>query len=205
MKRFLVYLTLILSSLAIQAQSNEAQIKAQINKVAQSIRTMQCNFVQTKHLKMLNDQITSKGVMYYQQGNKLRWEYTSPYHYIFIINNNQVLLRNNRRNDVININQSKMFKEIARIMMNSVMGKSLNNTRDFKVSIQTTPTQWIATMLPQKREMKNMFKQIILHINRRQAMVSQVEMLERNGDRTIISLINTHVNKAINQNVFSLR
>ena len=73
-------------------QQTEQTVKQKINQAASGIKTMQCDFVQTKHLKMLNDKLVSKGKMYYQKSDKLRWEYVSPYAYTFILNADKVLL-----------------------------------------------------------------------------------------------------------------
>ena len=104
MKRLLILLFVLVSvHLSLMAQQNEAQIRQAITQAASTMKTMQCDFTQTKHLKMLNDKMTSKGRMYYQQTNRLRWEYTSPYSYTFILNDDKVLLKNKQRNDVIDV------------------------------------------------------------------------------------------------------
>ena len=123
-KLLLVCFALCVVTLTVSAQGdNEAKIRLQIESVAASMKTMQCDFAQTKYLRMLNDKMVSTGKMYYQQSDKLRWEYTSPYSYAFVLNGSKVLISKGSRSDVINVNQSKFFKEIARIMMNSVVGK----------------------------------------------------------------------------------
>ena len=150
MKRLFVFfmaLCLNFSFVFAQQKVNETKVKQQISKMASSLKSMQCNFVQTKYLRMLNDKMVSRGKMYYQQSNKLRWEYTSPYTYTFVLNGSKVLISKGKRNDVINVNQSKMFKEIARIMMNSVVGKCLTDTRDFKVNIATSSTEYVLSLI----------------------------------------------------------
>ena len=188
MKRVLFSLmALCLCLLNLSAQKiNEAKVKQQINAVASKMKTMQCDFVQTKYLKMLNDKMVSRGKMYYQQSNKLRWEYTSPYTYTFVLNGSKVLISKGKRNDVINVNQSKFFKEIARIMMNSVVGKCLTDSKDFKVSLTGASAEYVATLYPQQKQMKQMFQKIILHFNKQNSTVSKVELIEKKGDRTII-------------------
>ena len=169
------------------------------------MKTMQCDFVQTKHLKMLNDKMVAKGRMYYQQPNRLRWEYTSPYSYVFILNGDKVLLKNQQRNDVIDTNQNKLFREIARIMMNTVVGKCLSDDKDFKTTLVETPTEWVATLLPQRKDMKQMFQKVVLHFNRQKAMVSLVELIEKKGDKTIIELKNVRANEAVSEKIFAVR
>lgn len=206
MKRVLFFLmALCLCLLNLSAQKvNEAKVKQQINAVASKMKTMQCDFVQTKYLKMLNDKMVSRGKMYYQQSNKLRWEYTSPYTYTFVLNGSRVLISKGKRNDVINVNQSKFFKEIARIMMNSVVGKCLTDSKDFKVSLTGASAEYVATLYPQQKQMKQMFQKIILHFNKQNSTVSKVELIEKKGDRTIIELKNVKSNAPINAKVFGI-
>ena len=192
-----------LAPFCVHAQS-EAQIRQQINQAASQMKTMQCDFVQTKHLKMLNDKMVARGRMYYRQGNQLRWEYVTPYTYTFILNENKVLLKSSQRNDVIDVNQNKVFKEIARIMMNSVVGKCLSDEKDFKTQITTVGQEWVATLQPLRKDMKQMFQQIILHLDRQQAVVRMVELIEKNGDRTVIELKDIHKNEAIASSVFAV-
>jgi len=197
-------LTLGLAPASAQQKVNESKVIQQINAVATSMRTMQCDFVQTKYLKMLNDKMVSKGKMYYQKSNKLRWEYTSPYSYAFVLNGSKVLISKGKRNDVINVNQSKMFKEIARIMMSSVVGNCLTDKKDFKVSLVASGSDYIATLYPQQKQMKQMFQKIILHFNKAKSTVTKVELVEKKGDKTLIELKNVKTNASINGKIFSI-
>ena len=206
MKR-LLFLILILSHIIpLSAQQlTEEQIKQKVNQTASAMKTMQCDFVQTKHLKMLNNDFVSHGKMYYQQSNKLRWEYTSPYSYTFILNNDQVLLKNKQRNDLIDVKQNKLFKEIVRIMMSSVVGNCLADDKNYKVSIATIGNEWVATLLPQRKDMKQMFQKLVLHFNAKKSVVNTVELFDKNGEKTIIELKNIRTNETITSNMFVIQ
>ena len=205
MKRILYIILMCLTPVLAMAQNEgEQKIIQKISKAAQSMTSMQCDFVQTKHMKLLNDNMVSYGKMYYQQNSKLRWEYTSPYTYTFILNDSKVLLKKGNRNDIIDVNQNKMFKEIARMMMNSVVGKCLTDKKDFKFSVAETSEQYVATLLPQKKDMKQMFSKVILYVNKRQLSIAKVVMQEKKGDNTVIELKNIQLNKNINASVFAI-
>ena len=206
MKR-LLFLILILSHIIpLSAQQlTEEQIKQKVNQTASAMKTMQCDFVQTKHLKMLNNDFVSHGKMYYQQSNKLRWEYTSPYSYTFILNNDQVLLKNKQRNDLIDIKQNKLFREIVRIMMSSVVGNCLADDKNYKVSIATIGNEWVATLLPQRKDMKQMFQKPVLHFNAKKSVVNTVELYDKNGEKTIIELKNIRINETIHPHMFVIQ
>lgn len=204
MLKFVFSLTLCILSVATFAQTDQDVIGI-IGKASAEMKTLECNFVQTKHLKILNDEMVSQGKMYYQQANKLRWEYTAPYSYTFILNDTHVLLKNTNRADVIDVNQNKMFKEIARLMMNSIVGNCLTDDKTFSTSIETTPDEWIATLIPLKKDIKQMWTKLILHFDKSKKSVVKVEMHEKNGDYTEISLKDIKTNTAIDQNLFNIK
>lgn len=206
MKR-LLFLILILSHIIpLSAQQlTEEQIKQKVNQTASAMKTMQCDFVQTKHLKMLNNDFVSHGKMYYQQSNKLRWEYTSPYSYTFILNNDQVLLKNKQRNDLIDVKQNKLFREIVRIMMSSVVGNCLADDKNYKVSVAAIGNEWVATLLPQRKDMKQMFQKLVLHFHAKKSVVNTVELFDKNGEKTIIELKNIRINETIHPHMFVIQ
>jgi len=204
MKRSLIILILSLFSVLAFAQNTQEQIIAAVGKASAEMKTLECDFVQTKHIKILNDDMVSKGKMYYQQPNMLRWEYLTPYKYTFILNDNKVMLNNSGRTDVIDVEQNKMFKEIARLMMNSIVGKSLADDKSFETSIEETPKEWVATLVPLKKDMKQMWTKLILHFDRAKNCVVKVEMHEKSGDYTIIDITGIKMNKPVDAKVFKV-
>ena len=187
-------------------QATDAQAKAmveKINQTASSIRTLECDFTQVKTLRFLNDKMTSQGKMYFDGAGKLRWEYTSPYQYTFILNGQKVYIKSSKSSQTIDIRQSKLFQSIAQVMMNSVTGKSLATNSEFACTMYTQGQDWVADLTPQKKEMKKMFKNIRLYFNSTRQMVSKVEMTEQGGDTTVITLKDVKTNGKIDEKMFA--
>ena len=195
-----------ISAQAMKLATNQQkkEMIATITRVSASMKTMQCSFVQTKHLSIMNDKLVSKGKMFYKQSSQLRWQYVSPYAYTFIINGNKVMMQSSTKRNVIDVKSSRLFKSITQIMMNSVTGKSLSNSSDFKVRMFTGDGEWMAELTPVKKEMKQMFKVIKLYFNVKRGIVSTVEMVEKSGDNTVIELNNVQINKPVNESYFSV-
>jgi outer membrane lipoprotein carrier protein len=185
-------------------QQQKQEVIVKINKAASNIKSMSCSFVQTKYLSILNDKMVSKGQMYYKQSDKLRWEYTEPYKYLFIFNGTKVYVGNNTRKDVIGTNSNKVFKEVARIMMNTVTGKALSNSADFSVDAAVDSKYYTITLVPKKKDLKQMFSKIVLNFTKSNIMISELNIYEKNGDRTNIQLKNINNNGAINESYFNI-
>ena len=205
MKRLFIFCLVLLLSVAASAQTlDQRDIIAQINQASAQLQSLECGFTQTKFISILDDKMVSKGKLYYQQADKLRWEYLSPYTYTFILNQNQVLLKNDSRSDVIDVNQNRIFKEIARMMMNSIVGNCLSDEKSFSTAVKVSGNEWIATLLPLKKDMKQMWNKLVLHISPASRIVYKVEMHEPSGDYTIIDLTDIKTNGSINPEVFKI-
>lgn len=186
-------------------QSQAKELAERINTVASSISTMQCGFEQVKELSILKDKMVSEGTMCYRSPNQLRWEYTSPYAYRFILDGDKVTMDNGRTSNTVDIRSSRMFQEIARIMMGSVTGRCIGEGSDFKAAYYTSPDGgWIVRLTPVKKQLKHMFKDVALHISATTSMVSEIEMTENNGDRTVIRFKDIKINKPLDDSVFKV-
>lgn len=208
MKRFLTLLFLLpfLAASAQQAVGEEESQKMveQVCLAASRLQSLECDFHQVKQLSLLKTAMKSDGKMYYKGGKLLRWEYLTPYTYTFVLNNDQVMLKSSQKTDVIDVRSSKAFQQIARIMMNSITGRCLADAKEFKVTMYLENQAWIARLVPQQKELKQMFHQILLYIDPKSQMVTAVELLEKSGDTTRIEMKNVRKNVAIDNAVFAI-
>ena len=137
---FIIIFSLITCSLFSQelntvSDSRAKEMVAKISETASTIKSIQCDFVQEKQLSIMNDKMISKGKMYYSKGNLLRWEYTTPYSYLFILNGSKVMLKSPKTKNIADTRSNKIFQEIARIMMTiAITNAMINAIPDIKTS-----------------------------------------------------------------------
>lgn len=191
MKR-LILLTaycLLLTSMAAQGLS-EQKIIQKMTASAEAIQTVKCNFTQKKQSKMLKGEQVSEGKMFCQQPDKLRWEYTSPKPSTLVLDGTKAQLLKGGEQGTRN----KFVGEMARMIMNSVAGKCLTDSKTFLVSAKEMPTEYVATLVPQKKDMKRLYAKLVLHYDIKQETVTKIELYEKNGDRTLIELHDISIN-----------
>lgn len=184
--------------------TNDSQAISLINNSARQLTSLQCDFVQTKSMSMLNEKLVSRGTLMFKSADKLRWEYTSPYKYLFIFNGSKVYVKNQSKTNVIDTKSNKIFKEVARIMMNTVTGKALSDGSDFKIEIADAGGDYKIKLTPLRKEVKQMFKQVVLTFSKSQKTVTNIFIAETNGDTTDISLKNIVKNQSINETNFAI-
>ena len=209
MKKIAFVFVLLLATLTTSAQKTvtpqlQEKIIAEINATAKGITSLQCDFVQTKTLSIMDERMVSKGKMVFARPNRFRWQYTSPYDYTFIITDDKVHIAKGNNKNSIDLKSSQVFQEIARMIAGSVTGRSLTEKKDFDVQIQTTNDTYIALLKPKKSQMRKMFKQIRLTFNKKERIVTQVEMTDANGDVTVIQMQHVVQNEKVDSKAFVL-
>ena len=180
------------------------EMMQKVGEVAQKTKSLQCSFTQTKTLKMLSQKMVSKGRMCYSQPSKLRWQYTAPYQYTFILNGTKVLMKSAQRKDVIDAAKNKVFREITGIMLSSVTGECLTDKQRFKTQMFADGDKWIAQLTPLKKEMKQMFSLLVITFDSKQLIATTVEMREKGGDNTRIELHQVKKNAAVSDEEFKI-
>lgn len=197
--------TLSLSAQTAVTEAQKKQIISKVDKAASELKTMQCNFTQVKKVALMSSTMKSEGTMYFSRPNKLRWQYTSPYSYTFLLNGGKAYMKSAKSTTTIDVNKNKMFRQVVDVIMNCMIGGELDNTTYFKVQVYKNGKNYYARLTPQKKELKQLYSLITLYFNSSLTMVDKVEMTEKSGDKTTITLSNIAVNKTINDKVFSVR
>ncbi len=183
----------------------QQQVVEKIDKATAAMKTMQCNFTQTKKMKLLKKEMVSQGKMAFKGPNRLRWQYTSPYDYTFILNGDKVFIRTSKTSQNIDANRNKMFRQIADIILKSITGGNLKSATDFTLQIWKTGNTYSARLYPKKKEMKQLYNVIEIFFNPQLTMVTSVKMEEKTGDITIVKLTDTKINAPVNETLFSAK
>ena len=193
MKRLILFIGCCLMAITFSAQTlSEQEIIRKMASVAQATKSIQANFTQTRYSKMLKEAQVSEGKMFCRQPDKLRWEYTSPRQSALVLDGTNARLTKDGNG---NGGRNKFAGEMARLIMNSVAGKSLTDNTAFEVSAEALPTEYVATLLPLRKEMKRMYAKLVLHFDIKQSTVNKVELHEKDASHIVIELHDIQTNK----------
>lgn len=169
-----------------EAQSRE--VMATLTETAASMQTLQCRFVQNKTTALLAEPTVSEGTMLYAAPDKMRWEYTTPYHFALVVNGERIARIMDDKTEVLDAKQSKMYKNMTDLIIGSASGKKLFDTTVFDITLYDDGATWRAEMLPLRKDMKRMFAKLVFRFDRKTGVISSVEFVETKGDTTQIRL-----------------
>ncbi|MCX2745371.1 outer membrane lipoprotein carrier protein LolA [Mangrovivirga sp. M17] len=185
--------------------NNVKLFKSELEKQTASIKSIEADFLQNKHMKILTRPLQSKGVIRYKAPNKVRWTYREPYKYDIILNGNEIIINDDGNVNAFSVNSSKMFSEMNDLIVNSVQGNVLDESR-FKLSYFENSENYKVNLIPiDKEKIGAFFSEIVIYFNKTDYSVKKVEMYEPGGDHTEIVFQNKEFNSSISSDVFSAK
>ena len=195
--RYLLILALLCFISFLPAQTpmkDPGAFKEQLAIAAKNSRSIESNFIQEKNLNVLSEKIRTRGKFYFRKENKLRWEYTDPFKYLFILNNGKVFIKDEDKQNKFDVRTNKMFNEINVILMGSVQGTLLNDEKRFSVSFFESPAGFIVKLKPRTTQLKTFLSEIVITFDRKDYSVIRLEMNEPSGDATVIDFVGKKIN-----------
>ena len=185
--------------------SNSAPVFTKLKEASGKINSMQSSFTQEKVMSIFSETIKSKGQFYYKKTNLLRWEYTDPFKYLIIINNDKIFIRDESKGNVFDMKSNKMFKEINNIMLGSVQGTLFNDSKNYTIKLWENKSFYLVELSPINAGLKDFVKTIYLYFDKKDNTVSKLRLTEPSGDYTIISFTNKKMNVNISADKFSFK
>jgi outer membrane lipoprotein carrier protein len=209
-KLYLTIIILFVSCLAYGQQTDYkivSKLQSQvyidnITKASGSMTTLQCSFTQKKIISVLSESVISKGKLLYKKENKLCWEYSTPYLYIFILNGDKVFIRNEKSTSQFDTKSNAVFKEISLLLVNSIKGVGLIDPRKFDVVFFENSSFIKMELTAKNKTLKSIMSNIIFYFDRSTYLVHNIEMVEPSGDSTSIVFSNTVLNQPIDDEKF---
>jgi outer membrane lipoprotein-sorting protein len=167
------------------------------------VMSITSDFTQDKTLTALTEKITSSGKFWFKRNNRVRIEYLKPFTYLMIMNGDKMFVRDNEKENTINIKSNKLFQQVNRIMIDCVQGTILDS-KDFTTKVFEDDNVFLLEMTPVSKALREFFQTILLKVDKHDYSVKSIEMNEPAGDKTIISFKNKKLNEQLADTVFAL-
>lgn len=185
--------------------TNTTALQSMLAVTAKNTQTIASDFNQVKHMKMMNDKVSSKGKFYFKKEDKIRIEYNSPFQYLLVMNGGRIMVKDeNNKSNKINTRNSQTMQSVNKIMMDCMRGTVFNN-KDFSVKAFETKGQYLLQLSPVNTAMKGLFAQIEVYIDKMDNSISKLVMNENGGDYTDMNFSNKKINTSLGDALFSIR
>lgn len=183
---------------------NQNRIFSEIASSASQVDTFACDFLQEKHMNMLERALISKGRLYYKRNRMLRWEVTYPVTSGFSVNGDQAKSwkDDSGRTQVFKVSQIPFIKVFTDQVFSWADAdfKKLKKRYHIKV-LSETPIQLALT--PISDQEKKYLDHLRISFAENASYVTAVEVHEPDGDFTRIHFLNTQINNPLQDSLFN--
>lgn len=194
---------LLLAALAAFSQGpltglkNPELFKQKFREATKNTNTIEADYIQEKNMSVLSEKIISKGRFLFKKENKLRWEYTVPFHYLILLNNGTMVIQDEDKKSKVDIRNNKMFTEINSIIIGCVQGNIFNDEKKFRSSFFENGSSYMVKLQPLDKTLKEYLSEIRIFFTKSDLSVSRLEMHEPSGDYTKIDFSGIKTNAII--------
>lgn len=204
MKKNLLIIFVLQSFFSLGQQLTKAeseQFKAKVIEKNKFVESIQSDFQQKKHLDFMSKDIETFGKMAFLKPNSLNWQYTNPYKYRIVFQNDKISI-----NDAGSVSQiktdNKVFKKINHLIISSVTGDMFKE-KDFQITYWKSKEKILVKLIPKDKTLVKYINEIHLYFADN-ATVERVKLIEPSNDYTEIIFTNTKINATINEATFSM-
>jgi len=183
--------------------ANIATLAEQLKDNARTVKSIASDFVQEKHMKMLQDKVKSAGKFYFLQPDKIRIEYTSPFQYLLIMAGGNVVIKDGKKTTRMNIRNNKAMQSVNQVLMDCMRGSVFSNP-DFISKSWASATQYRINLVPKSADLKQYLTDIDIYINKSDFNVTKLIMNEPNGDHTDMMFSHTKNNISLSDALFKV-
>ncbi len=183
--------------------ADPGQLKGEISRVSENTNTIQADFIQEKYMDILSNILTSKGTIAFKRPDKLRWEYIDPFQYLIILNEQEIIIKDEEKTNTLQLESSKVFQEINNLIISSVQGDILDSEK-FDIEYFESPSDYLVKLKTRDKNMKEIIEHIEMYFKKSDIDVYRIKLIEPTGDYTNLIFENRKLNLPIDDSSFSL-
>ena len=175
----------------------------EIKKGAGNISSVQAEFIQEKHMKILSKPLISKGTFFYQAPESLRWEYLSPIQSILLMHKGNTKRYIKTGKDYVEDSGANL--QAMQIVLQEItqwLNGNFDSNPEFEASLESDADGSKIVLMPRKKAFASIIQKIELILAAQPGVIDTVMIYESKDSYTKLIFINSLLNKTINESLF---
>lgn len=159
------------------------------------LRSVQADFTQEKHLKILARPLISRGTLTFQAPQSLRWEYLHPIHTVLLLHDGRIdkLIERDGRFEQDNGSGVDAMRIVLQDIGSWLDGRFSDNPV-FQVS---RPSERKVVLTPKEQGMQAVISRIELHLGAQEGVVERIAIVEGEEAATELTFSRVVLNEKI--------
>lgn len=187
---------LILVCLTISSNAQDIEMKKAFEQDLKAknehVTSIKCLFTQTRGLSVLSNTVDKTGDFYFERPSDMELLFHDG-DYIKM-DDSQFEMKVAENVTATKISGNPMLKNLSSILSACVIGDFDQMTKGFVAELESTSTEWVVTMEPQKGRVASKISQIIIRFDRNDMSLNVLNLVEKSGDYTMYAFSNKQFN-----------
>lgn len=179
--------------------------KVKLTESSSKLVSIESSFKQEKSISILTETVESDGYFCYKNKNMVRWEYQKPFKYIFVINKEKIIVKDDSGINNYDMTANQAFLELNTSLTAIIDGSILDNKGEYSFKYFESVEEYMLELTPLDKGVREYFKYIYVYFDKKDLSVSGIKMLEPNGDYTKIKFFNKKINQELSDEKFIIR
>jgi outer membrane lipoprotein-sorting protein len=208
MKRFILFLSIFSLSFAAFAQmkplENSAPLVKRMEQTASSLKSIESNFKQTKHIEAFRQDIVSSGRFFCLMPDKIRLNYSSPKSYSVVLNGDKMKMESGGKKNVMNLKDNRQLQEMRKLLTACMTGRLSSLSGDYQTKFFEDGQFYLITVLPLREDIKKSVEKFDIYLLKKDMSVDRLRIAETAGDYTEYQFSNKKINTQNNHSFFDI-
>lgn len=192
-----------------RAQDDRKPIKADdplvlaLLEKGRSITTLQAAFTQEKHLKALQQPLTSTGKFSFQRPARMRWQVDSPAPMVAVADKKNVRILESGQERPADMRDREVYGAITEMIDGIVSGRLMSG-QGMRTEYYRTSTGLLVDLVPVDGRIAKRMKGIRLLFDTKDLLLRELRMEQANGDHTVTRFTGARAGADLPANTFQL-
>lgn len=179
--------------------------KAKLAAYTVKLSSLECDILQKKFSEMLNSPALTEGRFYYANTNRIRWEYTSPFSFVFVINNDKLIMNDGEKVNRFDLNSNKVFEEISHFLNAIMKGSITESHAGFSLAYLENAGHYRLDITGLPGNETSYFNSVSVYYLKKDFGIAALKITDRTGDVTHVEFRNIKINQPIADEKFTVR
>ena len=207
MKQSIIYLTIIFMSIStsfaqMKKIENAESFVKKMGQNSSSVKSIESDFKQIKHIEAFNQDFVSSGKFYYRVNDKICLNYVVPKPYRIVINSNKIKVESDGKKNVMNLKDNKQMQEMQNMLSVCMTGNLSNISKDYRMEFYEDEQSYLITVKP-VNEGTNKYM-LDVYLNKKDMSVDKLRISESESDYTEYIFSNKKINTLNNDTFFKI-
>lgn len=211
MKTLVIYLLLFIfaaSSVNAQQMKKMTQLQefeSRLSKEAQTVQSIESEFIQVKYLDVFDEKVTSKGKFYYQKSNKICMEYARPMNYLIVINGNKLKIVSDGKKNMMNLSSNKMMGQMQDMLTACMIGDLSKMSSNYQLEYFENAGHYLVKIKPTTKAVQAYIADIEIYLDKKDMSVYKLRLCETATNYTEYKFYNKKFNSLKDETRFTIR